>query len=184
MEDRNPIPMLADVDTVRLAITCESIIDERRGDDAEDYARVALKHYASRITDVIGTEHVDVGEEVEDSEYDSAWRAFHMSCFIDVTPEQWRDIADGFCMDLDWSEWSDDEYARTGRGRHKLDDMAHIPALPNRGLVDTMGILGADGITPAVAIEGTDEGWGDYSGEPILCASFYVALLLKSDEDN
>lgn len=176
--DDMEIPMLADIDTVRLAITCESIIDERRGDDAEDYARTALKHYASGVADVVGWDHVDMTDDAEDSEYDSEWQAFTMSCFVDVTPEQWLQIADAYCLDLDWSEWSEEERAATGVGRHKLTDHAKIPAIP-ADYVPTLGILGADGITPAVAIEHTDEGWGDYSGEPILAASFFVALLMK-----
>lgn len=171
----NEIPKLTDVDTVRLAVTCESWLDDRRGDDAEDYARTALKHYAAKIADVIGWDYVDMGEELEDSEYDSSVQAFHMSCFVDVTPEQWLQIADGYCMDLQWITVTDEMGRKRGV---KLDDMTQIPAVPD-DVVDTLGILGADGVTPAVAIEHTDEGWGDYSGEPILTASFYVALLMK-----
>lgn len=179
--DDMEIPMLADVTAVRLAITCESILDDRRGEDADDYARTAAKHYAAKLADVIGWEHVDVTEDAEDSEYDSEWTAYHVSCFVDVTPDEWVKIADAYCLDLDWSEWSEEERAATGSGRHKLTDHTDIPAIPV-DYVPTLGILGVDGITPAVAIEGTDQGWGDNSGEPILIASFYVALMLKGDD--
>jgi hypothetical protein len=42
-------------------------------------------------------------------------------------------------------------------------------------LCDTMGILSADGIWPAKAVESIEEGWADMSGDPAFAGSLYIS---------
>ena len=192
------IPKLADVAVVRLAVSVEcwptlpdgrslptdddgNVLDyyvERLAEDVEralHNARLAVRDYLAPIARTVGADAVDRGEDVEESDYDGSVLAFHGSAFVDVAPEQWLTISDGYGLDLDWRELPDGP-----PHAERIDDPADIPALPDeRYLVPTLGILGADGLIPAVAIEGTEEGWGSYSHEPSLIASFYVALAMR-----
>lgn len=174
------VPMLIHVDTVRIAVSCESILDGRVPDpnDRDRWAQQSARDYAKRIADVIGWDLVDLSEEPEDSEYDSEWQCYQVTAHADITPEQWLQLADGFCMEIDWIERGHDEEGRW-LGRYRTSDYTEIPALPKDDIAPTMGILGVDGLTPAVAVQHTDEGWGMGGYEPVLIASFYVAIALK-----
>lgn len=183
--DEREIPTLDRVESVALAISVESIVDERRGDDREEYARRAMREYLDRIRSNVDSEtaaRIDESDESDESDYDSEWRAYHGSFFGTVDVPTWLKIANDYCLDLDWIDERDDSGEWVGR--YRTDDLSLIPAVPD-DVVPTMGILGHPdaglGVIPAVAIEGTHEGWGDYSGEPILLVSFYVALSMTPD---
>ena len=153
------IPKLSEVETVRLCISCECVIGARGSGDRDPERD--LQEYFKPIADVTGEDDPAGIVGPEESEYDSEWQVFTGQFSGDLTAEQWERVARDYCLDL---------------GEYGEDDP---PALPD-SFEPTMGILGYDGITPAVAIPHTDEGWGDFSGEPTLLASFYVALKLRA----
>lgn len=176
------IPTIDRVDTVRLAVSCESIVNTNLV-DGEHLAARALRDYFAPIVDNIDEDRanlvdVDVDEPVE-SEYEPDWAVFAGSAFLDVTPDQWLAIADGYCLGLGlpWVRVDDGYWGPRYHQRHR------IPALPDT-VEPTMGILDERGITPAVSIPYTDEGWDDFTHQPQLIASFYVALLLVVDNAN
>lgn len=177
------IPKASDVSEVMLAVSLESIVpriglasDQERN---EHFAERARNDYMNRIRENLPEDMrdlVDIPEELEESEYDSEWEVFSGTFHGTVDVETWLKIADGFCLDIDWI----DEYDEDGNwiGRYRTDDHNEIPVLPY-DIEPTMGILTAEGLIPSVAIPNTDEGWGDFMGEPDLIASFYVAVRLK-----
>lgn len=173
------IPVLADLTAVRLAITCEVWPtfpgDRHNPPDPADIhiaiarARQTLRDYFRPLRDVLTDDRADLidddADDVVRSEHDAEVLAVEGSAHLTLTPDEWLAASHGWLLDLDW----------TGDGR--TDNPSEIPALPDR-IVPTLGILDADGITPAVAIEGTDHGWGYGGYEPTVVASFYVALAL------
>jgi len=160
------LPRREDVAGIRLAVSCEAIIQQHdRSEDPEDddsaEAMTDLRHYFQPIRDALKdaeTDLVSIGDEAEPSEYDGELEVVAGSFHGDVTLEQWDAIASGYGIDL-----------------------AEGSVLPEK-FDPTMGILDGCGITPAVSIPYTDEGWGCFMREPALIASFYVAVALKSPE--
>ena len=197
IEEANRIPMLSEVELVQLAVNVESqpvwpdgrnlpvgsggsiipyyldrVVDHVN--HAIDRARLDLGAYISSFTSVIGNDHVYVGTELEESEFGTESLVFAGSVSVDVSPAEWLKISDAFCMELDYIPDPNNE------GMHyRTEDFSLIPALPEE-ITPTLGILSwKDGLIPAVAIEGTEEGWGSGGHEPCLFASFYVALALR-----
>lgn len=147
-----------DVTGVLLAVKTEVLVY----DDAEElWALRVLKDYFRNISDVVGEDGIWIGEEVEQSEYASDLRCWAGEAFVEVELDEWREIAEAFRIDL--------------------EDDGILP--PDRDLVLTLGTLTAEGVIPAVCIEGTDEGWGSSSYEPDVLASFYVSLRVRGAAD-
>ena len=182
MSEELNIPKADEVSEVMLAISLESVINPRR-EDGEDFARRARNEYMERLRENLPEsmrDLVDTPEDSEETEHGIDADVFSGTFHGTVDVPTWLRIADGFCMDLDWV----DEHNQDGSwaGRYRTDDPTEIPILPD-DIEPTMGILTAEGIIPSVAIPHTDEGWGDFMGEPDLIASFYVAIRLKENDN-
>ena len=154
------IPKLSEVAVIRLCITAESWVDSWYDCDGNlETDNEAAKHeidmYAAPLRATL-PDRLDVSDTPKESDYVEDQQAYYLNFTADVTPEQWREIADGFGIDLE-------------------NEDGELMALPSICLVHTMGILGEDGITPAMAIEETEQ------GSSRLIASFYVALFLKEE---
>lgn len=147
-----------DVTGVLLAVKTEVLVHDGV---PELWALRVLKDYFRNISDVVGEDAVWIAEEVEQSEYDRDLRCWAGEAFVEVEPDQWRRIAEGFQIDL--------------------EDDGILP--PDRDLIPTLGTLTASGVIPAVCIEGTDEGWESSSYEPDVLASFFVSLRVRGDAD-
>jgi hypothetical protein len=201
----SPIPTLADITAVRLAVSVEvwphwpdgraiTDPDALLGAVQREMTETAhaLRNYLAPILNALAEDDdrrhlIDAWDEVEieRSKHDSEILCLAGTAHLTVTPQEWRQIADGYSLDLDWTT-DEDGFA------YRTSDLASIPALPKDGIVQTLGILDADGVIgvpvamlpviPAVAIEHTDEGWDDFSYQPTLVTSFYVALALQSGE--
>ena len=153
MTDTAAIPKLSEVTAVRLAITVE----------VWPYFPDAPHLYD-------GQDHSAVAEVVP-SDYDRDVYCVEGSAHLTLTPAEWLVASRGWCLDLDW----------TDDGR--TYDPERIPALPADQLTATLGILDETGVIPAVAVEGTQEGWGYGGYEPDVLASFYVALAVPDRKD-
>lgn len=183
LDDRHLIPTIHTVAAVRIAASVEvwptwpTDPDPDAVQQALARARAAIRAYFLPLRDALDDDRLDLidddAEDVVRSEYDSDVLAVEGSAHLTVTPDEWLAIADGWLLDLDWI---DDENG----GSYRTDDRAAIPALPDN-IVPTLGILDETGVIPAVAIEGTDRGWGDGGYEPAMVASLYVALALHDD---
>lgn len=144
------------VDLVLVTISCESWITEGWG---EERAYASLVDYFKPLTRVAGEEAASIGEEPVDSEYDDQ-QCYAGTASAEMSVEEWLKVADGYCMTIEDCEvLPDDEY-----------------------LVPTMGVITLDGVIPAVAIQGTDQGWGYGGYEPALIASFYVSMAARQPE--
>lgn len=183
-----PHPTLDRVETVRLAITCEvwpDLPDARTSsvDDAQvveairQAADTLADYFAPILSAVSGDERhglVDLGDDVEPSEYDADVLAVCGNAFVDVTPAEWLTIADGYCLDLQWREHPD----HAGQIIRE-DDWRLIPVLPADAAMP-VDLLTVEGMIPAVAVPHTDEGWGVGGYEPTVVASFVVAVVMKA----
>lgn len=154
------LPRLSEVRTVRIAVEVESIV--QNGDYIS--ARRGRDDYMHRIRDAVDEgkhDLFDLPDGPEPSEYESEWEAFHGTVHLDLTPDEWTRVCEGMCIDL-------------------AEHDGHQLALPNPDYVEeTLGILSEEGILPAVALTGTDQGWGIGSHQPSLIASFYVGFLVS-----
>jgi hypothetical protein len=159
------IPTLDEIEGVYVAVTCESIINgyetwpnEEVAERESVLARKALFNYFSPLARVKAhlapTEDDITLDHVHPTEHgiEAHVYTWQVSTFLNV--EEWEQVADWYGIELDGL------------------------AVPERH-VDTMGIISEYGHLPAVAIEGTDEGWNSGMWEPALLASFYVAVLMK-----
>lgn len=157
------IPRLDQVGAVYLAVTCESLIDDdswQLGDEdgkaeAETIALGDLARYFGPLAAVRQGWAVDLDyDHIHRSESGLPYRCYTWQVGGYLTPEEWADVAAGYLLEL--------------------GDLA-LPEDHSQ----TMGIITEDGLIPAVAINGTDEGWNYGYHEPRLIASFYVALAVK-----
>jgi hypothetical protein len=163
-------PHRDDVAWVRVLAECESVVHAggRVGEvvSSEDrdrwsrLARASLEDYFGPFERVAGPA-VWLGDEVEASQHDSELMVWAGSVDVMMTIEEWLQVADDFGLEID-----EDEV---------------LP--PDDVLTPTMGILDVGGVTPAVAISGTDEGWGHGGYEPGLIASFYVSIAMRWSEE-
>lgn len=161
-------PQRDEVAWVRVFASCESVIQggtvgefvgSEEADRSSQLARNSLEDYFGGFNEVAGPA-VWLGDEPEASQYDSDLRVWAGSVDAMMTVDEWLSVAEHFGIEIDEGEI--------------------LP--PDDRLTLTLGILDHTGITPAVAIEGTDEGWGYGGYEPSLLASFYVALAMRWDE--
>ena len=166
-------PRPDEVEFIYLNVTCEALVQDHDRDPfpgvqdesvagpsqyetGEDGSALSdLRAYFAPITDRLGSDSVYLDDEPLDSEYDSDWLCYQGQANVEVSVSDWLRIADTYCMDI-------------------ADDQV-LPEV----VVETMGVLDERGITPAVAIEHTDEGFGCMWREPQLLASFYVSVALK-----
>jgi hypothetical protein len=162
-------PRRGDVAWVRVFASCESVIhtEAEPGDlvASEEVsrwsqrARSALEDYFGAFEEVAGPS-IWLGEEPEPSTYDSDLTVWAGSVDVMMTVDEWLSVAEQFCMEIEEGEI--------------------LP--PDDQLTLTLGILDHTGVTPAVAIEGTEEGFGHGGYEPSLLASFYVSLAMAWGE--
>jgi len=124
----------------------------------QGWDRATRNDYLSRITDVVGKEWADAGDELEESEYDSDVVCWAGKVVADMTLDEWLQVASNLCIDHEDNQ-----------------------VLPDR-VDDTMGVLTGQGIVPAVSIPGTDEGWGMGGYEPSIIASFYVSVMVHDEQ--
>ena len=193
MTDTAAIPKLSEVTAVRLAITVEVwpyFPDAPHLYDGQDHSAVAdevvaslarargtIRDYLRPLRDALPDDDPraevidDDAAEVVPSDYDRDVYCVEGSAHLTLTPAEWLVASRGWCLDLDW----------TDDGR--TYDPERIPALPADQLTATLGILDETGVIPAVAIEGTQEGWGYGGYEPDVLASFYVALAVPDRKD-
>ena len=155
------IPALEDISGVYVAVSCESLLQDWKDIPSEQVADAiamdayrSLKDYFRPFASVRPELECTVDpDHLEHSEHTGeACYAWQQDAFLSV--EEWVQLADAYCIELDG----------------KAVPVSHVP---------TMGIITAEGLVPAVAIEGTDEGWNVGYYEPSLIASFYVAVLMK-----
>ena len=161
---RERIPQLDEVDQVYIAITCESLIDEAHIAEADEEGRGAAELRAWQSLRAYFAPLAAVRPEWA---YDADVDHIHQSEFTDARCFVWQ--VGGWL--------TPDEWARISAG-YLIDDVGHGQALPD-DFVPTLGIITDEGHIPAVAIEGTHEGWGVGGYEPQLIPSFYVALAMK-----
>lgn len=148
MDDYLQGPPADIVTAVKVGVTVECLVDGF----GESSARATVRGFVGRLA--VGDVVTDVAEAVELSEWSSdLGPAVSGTAWGYMTPDEWRDVAYSLCIDLP-----------DGR------------VLPDSGVVGTLGMLDGEGITPAVAIEGVDEGWD----APVI-ASFYVAFLVDGE---
>lgn len=155
-------PNKEDVAWVRVFVGCESVIFGGPTENVERMSRLAR----ASLQDYLGpferaeAPGVWIGEEVEPSEYDSDLQVWAGQVDSLLTVDEWIQVARDYDMEI--------------------EDGQLLPA--DERITSTMGILDASGIVPAVAIEGTDEGWGFGGYEPSLIASFAVAFAMKAED--
>lgn len=178
--ETNPIPTLDKVDHLYLAIGVESIIQGEKEEDLHRARKAVEEYFGWREDEQLArlAEYVSLElDEPEESEYGIDDKVFYGEFFGTVTVQEWLRIQNHYCLDLDWVDDSE-----VSGWRYRTDDLPLIPAIPDR-FEETMGILGPDGLIPAVNIPYTDEGWGEDGYEPALIASFYVAIAVKEEEE-
>lgn len=158
------IPALEDIAGVYVVVSCESLLQDWKDIPSEEVAdRIAmdayrsLKDYFKPFATVRPELECSVDpDHLEHSEHTGeACYAWKQDAYLTV--KEWVKLADAYCIDLE--------------GR----------AVPERHTY-TMGIITADGLVPAVSIDGTDEGWNSGYYEPSLIASFYVAVMMEDTQ--
>lgn len=150
-------PKEHEVELVKLAFSAESIIQDGWG---ESKAREALSDLTLPFKHVMGVEWCERHLWIEDDEAEESRdiedaMVFASQVYAEVTVEQWKALASKWLIDLEAGE-----------------------VLPEN-VEQTLGIMTAEGVVPAVSIPGMDEGYGYGGYEPALIVSLYVAVLLK-----
>lgn len=159
------IPKLDEIEGVYVAVTCESLINgyetwpnEEVAEHESVLARKALFNYfapLARVKDYLAPTPDDIDlDHVHPTEHGIEAHCYTWQVSTFLTVDEWVEVADWYGIELN--------------GRAVPEEHGH-----------TMGILSEYGHLPAVAIEGTDEGWNSGMWEPQLIASFYVAVLMK-----
>lgn len=147
------LPTRSQVDRVFLSVTCESWLGDEPSADL-----AVLRAYFEPIRKV-APDAVDIGDEPAASVHDREVECWWGVAEADLTLDQWLEVARDYLLEI-----GEDE------------------VLPADRLVETMGVLTGFGVRPAVALEGTEEGWGSSWYQPALLASFYISLTTKTEE--